>query len=274
MSSIRSASSSTNTSSRSRRMWRWPIRSSRRPGVATRMSTPRARAWTCGVCPTPPKTTARGQPQMATVGREARLDLGRELAGRGQDQDPAGPRPGPARLGRPGAAGSAARTRRSCRCRSGRNPGGRGPGADGGSPGPGSASAWRSSRRGRRAEWARSARARQRMSPGSRFRNGRAPAYDRGAGRFRPSRARPRQPLCSKSRDAAAGTDRLRPALRAREEFGAMLRPGHRCGLAAVQSSPGAPAPMARLPPMRAPLVPGAGPACSGNRPPATPYHT
>ena len=116
------------------------------------------------------------QLQVAAVGREARLDLGGELAGRGQHQGAAGPGPGAARL-----AGQALQDRQ----REGGGLAGAGLGAaeqvaalraDGGSPAPGSGSAWCSPRRARRAEGARSARARQRMSPGSRFRNGRAPA--------------------------------------------------------------------------------------------------
>ena len=57
MSSMRSASSSTKISTWLRssvRCWAW---SSRRPGVATRMSTPRRSLSTCGDMPTPPNMT-------------------------------------------------------------------------------------------------------------------------------------------------------------------------------------------------------------------------
>ena len=63
MSSMRSASSSTNTSSCASFTYPCPIRSFRRPGVAVSTSTPRCSAATCGACPTPPKITvcARGR---------------------------------------------------------------------------------------------------------------------------------------------------------------------------------------------------------------------
>ena len=54
MSSIRSASSSTRMWTSERLQWRCWIRSSRRPGVATTMSTPPRSAFTCAFCPTPP----------------------------------------------------------------------------------------------------------------------------------------------------------------------------------------------------------------------------
>ena len=57
MSSMRSASSRTKHSIAERSTSPCPIRSRRRPCVATRMSTPREIAATCGPCPTPPKTT-------------------------------------------------------------------------------------------------------------------------------------------------------------------------------------------------------------------------
>ena len=56
MSSMRSASSSTSISTRDRSTQRCPCRSIRRPGVATRMSTPRLSCEACGPRPTPPKT--------------------------------------------------------------------------------------------------------------------------------------------------------------------------------------------------------------------------
>ncbi len=58
ISSIRSASSSTKISSWSSLTNPCWYRSMRRPGVATKMSTPRPRASTWGFWPTPPKMTA------------------------------------------------------------------------------------------------------------------------------------------------------------------------------------------------------------------------
>ena len=57
-SSIRSASSSTNTPTSSSVSARWLMRSSRRPGVATTMSTPRAQARIWRPIGTPPNTSA------------------------------------------------------------------------------------------------------------------------------------------------------------------------------------------------------------------------
>ncbi|MNR27708.1 hypothetical protein D3C85_1449930 [compost metagenome] len=57
MSSMRSASSSTRISTPDRSTVFWPAWSSRRPGVATRMSTG-LRSWAiCGLMPTPPNIT-------------------------------------------------------------------------------------------------------------------------------------------------------------------------------------------------------------------------
>ena len=58
MSSMRSASSSTKTSSFLRLTAFWPIKSSRRPGVATSTSTPRIRFLFCEASFTPPKMQA------------------------------------------------------------------------------------------------------------------------------------------------------------------------------------------------------------------------
>ncbi len=58
MSSMRSASSSTSTSTCDRSMVFWPAWSSSRPGVATTMSTPRFSAAIWLLIDTPPKTTA------------------------------------------------------------------------------------------------------------------------------------------------------------------------------------------------------------------------
>ncbi len=63
MSSIRSASSSTKTSTASRRANPCCMRSSSRPGVAMTMSTPRRSACTWGFCPTPPKITVWETPR-------------------------------------------------------------------------------------------------------------------------------------------------------------------------------------------------------------------
>ena len=57
MSSMRSASSSTKISILLRSSVRWPWWSSSRPGVATRMSTPRRSLSICGCMPTPPNIT-------------------------------------------------------------------------------------------------------------------------------------------------------------------------------------------------------------------------
>ena len=57
MSSMRSASSRTKISTCERSSVRWPWWSSSRPGVATRMSTPRRSLSICGCMPTPPNIT-------------------------------------------------------------------------------------------------------------------------------------------------------------------------------------------------------------------------
>ena len=57
MSSMRSASSSTRISTPDRSMVRWPQWSSRRPGVATRMSSGFFSALICGLMLTPPNIT-------------------------------------------------------------------------------------------------------------------------------------------------------------------------------------------------------------------------
>ncbi len=58
MSSMRSASSSTRTSSPASFAYGWVKWSSRRPGVATMTSTPLRNACSCGPMPTPPNTDA------------------------------------------------------------------------------------------------------------------------------------------------------------------------------------------------------------------------
>src|SRR6185369_9934962 len=69
MSSMRSASSSTRICTVSRCRNPWPMRSSRRPGVATRMSTPPLSLAICGFMPTPPNTTVEVSmnPQIAKL---------------------------------------------------------------------------------------------------------------------------------------------------------------------------------------------------------------
>ncbi|MNS84626.1 hypothetical protein D3C72_1184590 [compost metagenome] len=57
MSSMRSASSRIRISTFDRSTVPWPMWSSKRPGVATRMSTPCLSCLICGLMPTPPKIT-------------------------------------------------------------------------------------------------------------------------------------------------------------------------------------------------------------------------
>ncbi len=66
-----SASSSTVTSTAPRSQWPCWMRSSRRPGQATTMSTPRRSPCTCGCWPTPPKTVRVFSPAMAASGISA-----------------------------------------------------------------------------------------------------------------------------------------------------------------------------------------------------------
>ncbi len=63
-----SASSTTVTSTASSEAWPWRIRSSSRPGHATRTSTPRRSAATWGFCPTPPNTVREVRPRTASSG--------------------------------------------------------------------------------------------------------------------------------------------------------------------------------------------------------------
>ena len=86
MSSMRSASSSTKISTCRESTFFCCMWSSRRPGVATRMSTPRRRASICGLMLTPPKTTGERQRRVLAVASDAFLDLRRELARRREDQ--------------------------------------------------------------------------------------------------------------------------------------------------------------------------------------------
>ena len=83
MSSIRSASSSTSILIWSRWTKRWFIRSSRRPGVATKISTPRRKASVCGFCDTPPKITKCFKPGMPAVSGKALVNLDGQFAGWG-----------------------------------------------------------------------------------------------------------------------------------------------------------------------------------------------
>ena len=75
-------------SRRSSRRTRWRIRSSRRPGVAMRTSGASRRAASWGRWLTPPKMTVCRTPKVAAVGLDPLVDLGGELAGRGQDEHP------------------------------------------------------------------------------------------------------------------------------------------------------------------------------------------
>ncbi len=99
MSSMRSASSSTRISTLERSSVRcWPAWSSRRPGVATRMSTPRLRARSiCGLMLTPPKINgATSSCRVLAVGRAPI------------------PRPGPRVRGWAEHQGARRRCRRTC----------------------------------------------------------------------------------------------------------------------------------------------------------------
>ena len=86
MSSIRSASSRTNTWIPPRSSRPCFMRSSRRPGVAVTMSTPRQRASTWGFWPTPPKITVWRSRRIPGVGAEFFADLDREFASGCKDQ--------------------------------------------------------------------------------------------------------------------------------------------------------------------------------------------
>ena len=86
MSSMRSASSSTKTSTRSRCTARCCMRSSSRPGVATRTSTPAASARIWRVERDAADGERDARTQVASVGLEAFDDLRGKLAGRAQHQ--------------------------------------------------------------------------------------------------------------------------------------------------------------------------------------------
>ena len=86
MSSMRSASSSTNTSTRSSVTARCCMRSSRRPGVATSTSTPWASVRIWRPIGTPPMASVTLRAQIVAVGLEALDDLRRQLARRAQHQ--------------------------------------------------------------------------------------------------------------------------------------------------------------------------------------------
>ena len=89
MSSIRSASSRTRHSTSPRRSALLLTRSSSRPGVATRTSTPLSSARTCAPIGTPPIASAARDAQMAAVSAEAVEDLAGQLARRAEHQDAA-----------------------------------------------------------------------------------------------------------------------------------------------------------------------------------------
>ena len=118
-----SASSSTVISTSSRRTMPCFIRSSRRPGQATTMSTPARSAATCGRWLTPPKTVVTLRPQRLGQRLDGRGDLGRELAGRREDEAAraaraARPPAAPARRATSGRAKAMVLPR--CRCCRGR----------------------------------------------------------------------------------------------------------------------------------------------------------
>ena len=96
MSSIRSASSRTRISTWPRFATFWPTRSSSRPGVATRISTPLRSALIWGSIGIAAVDDRRAQRHGAAVGGDAVVHLHRELAGRDEDQR-RGPDGGPAR---------------------------------------------------------------------------------------------------------------------------------------------------------------------------------
>ncbi len=149
MSSIRSTSSRMKTSTSSRRTKPCCTRSSSRPGVATRISTPRSSALTWWCWLTPPKITVWSEAEEPPVRVDAVPDLRREFAGGSEDEGPRGVPAAGGGPGRPAAAGAAGRTPRSCRFRSGRCPAGPGPPAGAGCTAPGSAWGRRSPRRSR-----------------------------------------------------------------------------------------------------------------------------
>ena len=98
MSSIRSASSSTSTSTADRstaRCCRWSIS---RPGVATTTSVPRSSAWICGPGATPPKIAVTRRCGGAPYAGERLLHLQRQFARRAPARDPWVARRGGARL--------------------------------------------------------------------------------------------------------------------------------------------------------------------------------
>ncbi len=76
----------TTTSTSSRSQVRWSIRSVSRPGVATRMSTPRRSASACRSNDMPPTTEATRQAERLRERRERVADLLRQLAGRDEHE--------------------------------------------------------------------------------------------------------------------------------------------------------------------------------------------
>ena len=79
---------------------RWPIRSSRRPGVAIRTSTPPRQRWNLLALTDAAEHHGVGELEKAAVSGKAVTDLGRQLTRRGQHQDAAGLRPGRADVAR------------------------------------------------------------------------------------------------------------------------------------------------------------------------------
>ena len=87
MSSIRSASSRTRISTGDRSIVRWPTWSSRRPGVATTISGPGPQRADLGLEADAAVDRGGADRAVGAVGADALLDLERELAGRGEDED-------------------------------------------------------------------------------------------------------------------------------------------------------------------------------------------
>ena len=118
MSNMRSASSSTSTSTPDRSTVPWPRWSRSRPGQATTISAPARKAWICGAdanAAVDGDAAQRGLPPRSANDWwicSASSRVGATTRARARRRGPA----------RAGAAGSAGRTPRSCRCRSGPGP--------------------------------------------------------------------------------------------------------------------------------------------------------
>ena len=172
MSSIRSTSSSTKNSTCERSMWRWSIRSSKRPGSGHQHINAAAHGVHLRHLAHAAIDEGLAESHVFAISGETLADLAREFAGGGQHQRPAAARTDLARALMQRVAESAARNRRSCRCRSGRNLAGRGLAAAMEWPAPGSARARSIQVRAKRDGGARPA-ATPRMQSGSCISNAR-----------------------------------------------------------------------------------------------------